>query len=277
MSSRPSAAESRWPHRRWAFFGGSFDPPHLGHLAVARAARTALRLDTVLFAPVGAQPLKAGGAAASFADRVAMTRLAIADEPGFALSLVDAPQPDGAPNYTLATLLKLRAELSIRPSNLVAASHSSRTERGMNGAQDMCDLSPIPHNELFFLMGADSFASLKHWRQGAAIPFAAALIVASRPGARLDDLQAALPAGVMIDAPPDAPPDATIQRYQLRNPAGDRANFYLLPWLEVEISATEIRERIRRQISQSGEGKSREGEFLPAPVSDYIRAHGLYQ
>ena len=44
-----------------AFFGGSFDPPHLGHLAVARAARAAFRLDTVLFAPVGAQPLKPKG------------------------------------------------------------------------------------------------------------------------------------------------------------------------------------------------------------------------
>ena len=44
--------------RRVAFFGGSFDPPHRGHLAVARAARAALGLDTVLFAPVGAQPLK---------------------------------------------------------------------------------------------------------------------------------------------------------------------------------------------------------------------------
>ena len=67
-----------------AFFGGSFDPPHLGHLAVARAARAAFHLDTVLFAPVGAQPLKPEGSAASFEQRLAMTRLAIAGEPGFA-------------------------------------------------------------------------------------------------------------------------------------------------------------------------------------------------
>ena len=58
---------------RVAFFGGSFDPPHLGHLAVARAARQALRLDRVLFAPVGAQPLKPKGSTASFPDRLAMT------------------------------------------------------------------------------------------------------------------------------------------------------------------------------------------------------------
>jgi len=97
--------------KRVAFFGGSFDPPHLGHLAVARAARAALGLDAVLFAPVGAQPLKPNGATAGFEDRLAMTRLAVAGEPGFAVSLVDAPKPSGAPNFTLDSLLGLRAEL----------------------------------------------------------------------------------------------------------------------------------------------------------------------
>src|SRR5271165_476001 len=93
---------------RIAFFGGSFDPPHMGHLAVARAARAALGLDCVLFAPVGAQPLKPQGPSASFADRLEMTKLAIAGQPGFAISLADAPMSSGAPNYTLETLLGLR-------------------------------------------------------------------------------------------------------------------------------------------------------------------------
>src|ERR1019366_5402072 len=96
---------------RVAFFGGSFDPPHLGHLAIARAARDAFHLDTVLFAPVGAQPLKPEGSSASFEDRLAMTRLAIEGQPGFELSLADAPKPsDGrglkpnyTPNYTIDT------------------------------------------------------------------------------------------------------------------------------------------------------------------------------
>ncbi len=78
--------------RRVAFFGGSFDPPHLGHVAVARAARDALRLDAVLFAPVGVQPLKPQGATAGFDDRLEMTRLAVAGEPGFEVSLIDAPR-----------------------------------------------------------------------------------------------------------------------------------------------------------------------------------------
>src|SRR5271165_878843 len=169
--------------RRVAFFGGSFDPPHQGHLAVAHAARAALALDTVLFAPVGAQPLKPQGSTAGFEDRVQMTRLAVDGVPGFEVSLVDAPKPSGAPNYTLETLLDLRAELPIG---------------GM----------------LFCLMGADSFFGLKGWHRSAEIPFAAPLIVASRPGQPLDDLRAALPLGLTLEAAasgqpvPGAPADA---------------------------------------------------------------------
>ena len=83
--------EPRLDGPRIAFFGGSFDPPHRGHLTIACAASTALHLDQILFAPVGAQPLKPLGATASFDDRVAMTRLAIANEPGFVVTLADAP------------------------------------------------------------------------------------------------------------------------------------------------------------------------------------------
>src|SRR5579863_7237462 len=101
----------RGVQRRVAFFGGSFDPPHLGHLAVARAARAALGLDTVIFAPVGAQPLKPKGSIADFEDRVAMTRLAVADDPGFVVSLADAPMRTGKPNFTFETLESLRGEL----------------------------------------------------------------------------------------------------------------------------------------------------------------------
>jgi nicotinate-nucleotide adenylyltransferase len=241
---------------RIAFFGGSFDPPHLGHLAVARAAQAALGLDTVLFAPVGAQPLKPLGSTAEFAHRLAMTRLAIAGEPGFAISLADAPKPSGEPNYTLETLLGLRAELP-------------------------------PEGALFCLMGADSFAGLRRWHRAAEIPFVAPLIVASRPGEELDDLEAWLPSGMSIEAAPG--PDRTgqeieIRWYRLRNQAGESAPFYLLPGLEIEISASEIRDqvrnrdqaRIQEQAPAAAEGPAPERELLPAPVSDYIRDHGLY-
>ena len=123
-------AEQASTGRRVAFFGGSFDPPHLGHLAVARAAQAALGLDTVLFAPVGAQPLKPLGSTASYEDRLALTKLAIAGDASFAVSLADAPKATGAPNYTLDALEALKAELP-------------------------------PRSALFCLMGADSFEHTK--------------------------------------------------------------------------------------------------------------------
>ena len=231
--------------KRVAFFGGSFDPPHLGHLAVARAARTALRLDTVLFAPVGAQPLKPHGATAGFEDRLAMTRLAVAGEPGFAVSLVDAPKPAGAPNFTLDSLFRLRAELP-------------------------------PASVLLCLMGADAFFGLRHWHRPAEIPFAAPLIVASRPGQRTDDLKAALPEGVSLESTPDAAwtgSSVEVRFYLLRNFAGESAPFYVLPGLNVEISASEIREQLRA----AREARTTGHELLPGAVSDYIRSHNLYR
>ena len=232
-----------------AFFGGSFDPPHLGHLAVARAARQALRLDRVLFAPVGSQPLKPTGSTASFPDRLAMTELAIADEPGFEISLADAPNPAGQPNYTLETLRTLRAGLP-------------------DGGR------------LYCLMGADSFASLGRWRGAAEIPFAASLIVASRPGQDLDNLARFLPQGLTLELARDedralrSGPDPAVEfrPYLILNPTGDSAPFYLLPGLDIEISASQIRAQVR-SVSQDIAVPS----SVPAPVVDYIRTHNLYR
>ncbi len=228
-----------------AYFGGSFDPPHLGHVAVARAARDGLGLDRVLFAPVGAQPLKPQGSMASFEERVAMTRLAIEGERGFEVSLADAPAASGAPNYSLETLEKVRAELG-----------------------EGC--------ALYFLMGADSFLGLRGWHRAGEIPFAAGLIVASRPGQPLDGLKAALPAGVTMDAAPVAEETrhgVEVRRYTLRHAAGASAAFYLLPGLDVEISASEIREQLRA----AEEHELTERRLLPEAVAAYVRAHGLYR
>ncbi len=238
--------ESRCRGGRVAFFGGSFDPPHLGHLAVARAARDALRLDRVLFAPVGAQPLKPEGSTAPFPARLAMTELAIAGEPGFEISLLDAPGSGRKPNYTLETLRALRTELPAQSC-------------------------------LFCLMGADSFASLRRWHGAAEIPFTAALIVASRPGQRLDDLAAFLPEGLVLEpdtcAPgPNARAEIDLRCYSITPANGASAPFYVLPDLDVEISASEIRDQMRSSARESTVAGS-----LPQSVVQYIRTHGLYR
>lgn len=220
---------------RIAFFGGSFDPPHLGHLAIARAARAALDLDAVLFAPVGAQPLKPQGSNAAFEDRLAMTRLAIDHEPGFQVSRADEPRHSGVPNFTLETLERLRAEL-------------------------------VPEAALFCLMGADAFWGLRQWHRAAEIPFVAPLIVASRPGQPVDQLQPGLPAGLMLEPGREETRSGVLLRtFFVADGSGRRAPFYLLPGLDVEISASAI----RTQVASAS--------LVPQAVAEYIRTHGLYR
>lgn len=144
---------------RVALFGGTFDPPHRGHLAIATAAADAFRLDKMLFAPAGRQPLKSESPTSAFADRVAMVELACAVDSRFAVSLVDAPHPDGSPNYTVDALDALR--------------NAMPTEA-----------------RLFNLVGADSFLDLRRWHEPERLLDLAEWIVVSRPGFPLDGLDA---------------------------------------------------------------------------------------
>jgi nicotinate-nucleotide adenylyltransferase len=143
---------------RVALFGGSFDPPHHGHIAIATAAADVFDLESVLFAPVGRQPLKPEGAPTSFADRLAMVELACRVDPRFDVSDLDAPRTDGSPNYTVETL---------------AALHET-----------------MPDARLFNLVGADSFLDLPRWHEPDRLLELAEWIVVSRPGSPLANLSA---------------------------------------------------------------------------------------
>ena len=92
--------------RRIGLFGGSFDPVHVAHLALARCALDALALDAVYWVPAGLAWQK-GGAAASAAQRAAMVALAVAGEPRFALERCEIDR--AGPSYTIDTVLQLRA------------------------------------------------------------------------------------------------------------------------------------------------------------------------
>lgn len=246
-----------WSGERVAFFGGSFDPPHRGHLAVARAARVALGLDTVLFAPVGSQPLKPNGPTASFEERLAMTTLAIASQPSFAVSQIDAPKSSAAPNYTVDTLRRLRRD--------------------------------FPGVTMFCLMGADSFLGLRHWHCAAEIPFIAPLIVVSRPGQPLDDLRTALPPNLTMEpatgllplVEPNATSEFELRSGLLRNRSDETSPLYLIPGLQVEISASQIREEIQAIVSITNLGSPQSAaspqQLLPDAVVEYIRSHRLYR
>ena len=141
---------------RLGFFGGSFDPPHRGHMAIARAAADAFKLERVLFAPTGLQPLKPGGAQASYEDRLAMVELVTANDDGFIASDVDHPRADGRANYTvdaLSTLARLGEKAAI-----------------------------------YSIVGADSFLELPRWREAHRLLRLAEWIVSTRPGFDLGSL-----------------------------------------------------------------------------------------
>jgi nicotinate-nucleotide adenylyltransferase len=142
---------------RVAFFGGTFDPPHRGHLSIARAAAHTFGLQKVLFAPVGHQPLKEDLKSSSFADRLEMVRLACKTDHRFEASEVDAPRSDGAPNYTANTLETLRREQ--------------------------------PGVHLFAIAGADSFLTLRKWHEPDKVLELAEWIVVSRPSWPLEKLK----------------------------------------------------------------------------------------
>jgi nicotinate-nucleotide adenylyltransferase len=220
---------------RIAFFGGTFDPPHRGHIAIARAAITRLGLDQVLVAPVATQPLKGGYGHSSFEDRLAMVRLAVAGEPGLTASDVDAPIPGGRPNYTFETLQRLRKQLQ-------------------------------PTDELFCLVGADSFLTLKGWHRCAELLLFCDFIVAGRPGFSLDQINGVLPNGVENAGEVR---EAGFSRFTLVGSSGQSAELFLLPDLDQNISATEIRAAL-------AEGSEPQTVLAPG-VAEYIRSHALYR
>jgi nicotinate-nucleotide adenylyltransferase len=225
---------------RVAFFGGSFDPPHRGHVALVRAAIDRVGLDRVVVAPVGAQPLKQQTLPAGFADRLAMARLAFAGIPRTEVSTMDAPRPDGRPNYSIDTLYALRAELPVgaRISNL---------------------------------MGADSFLSIGMWHRAQELLLACDWIVASRPGSDLGDFIAVLPDGIAIH-----PVEHSAERevFAVRNLQHQESQLIVIPDLAEDISATDVRDALASQ-AEGRELLLR--ALLPPQVMRYIADHDLYR
>jgi nicotinate-nucleotide adenylyltransferase len=181
-------------------------------VALARLARKRFALDRILVAPVGAQPLKPNSAPVSFEDRLAMTQLAFAAEPGVEISLLDAPRADARLNYTVDTLETLRRELS-------------------------------PDDSLFCILGADSLLTIRKWHRPADLLLACDFIVGARPGFDLGNVTAALPRE--IQARPISTELPATRLLELTSPDGRRSRLYLLTDLNEDISATEIRAALR--------------------------------
>jgi nicotinate-nucleotide adenylyltransferase len=145
---------------RLAIFGGTFDPVHNAHLAVARAAAERFRLDRVWFVPSRRPPHKGGTTHASFADRYLMVELACRDNSLFQASRLEE---ETGSSYSIDAIEQVHAHLE-------------------------------PGDALFFLIGADAFAEIETWRRWEDVVRSVEFIVVSRPGHRY-----AVPAGARVD------------------------------------------------------------------------------
>jgi nicotinate-nucleotide adenylyltransferase len=145
-----SAGDDR--RRRVGILGGTFDPPHIGHLWLATLAADCLDLGHVLLMPAARPPHKGRKAVSNAADRVMMTRLAIGGDPGLDLSLVEMERP--GPSYTVDSLAQLRTHLGENVS-------------------------------LVLIMAADSFAEIESWREPDRLLELAEWGVGPRPGTPL--------------------------------------------------------------------------------------------
>src|SRR5258706_4232754 len=134
---------------RLGLLGGSFNPLHNGHLAIARQTRKALGLDQVLFVPTGLPPHKPNGSLAPAKDRYEMVRLAIASDPSLAISDVEVRRP--GKSFSIDTIRLLQQEY---------------------GAE----------TQLFFLIGLDAFLDFPSWREPQTLLELCRFVILSRPG-----------------------------------------------------------------------------------------------
>ena len=190
-------------------FGGTFDPVHYGHLRLAQEAGERLKLAEVRFIPAGEPPHRtAPGAGAQH--RLAMVRLAIADNPMFVAD--DREIRRAGPGYTVDTLAELRAESgSARP--------------------------------LALLMGADAFLDLATWHRWDALFRLAHIVVAYRPGFPVDTWQTRMPVPLAREY------GARLAQQPLAVHLAPAGGIFVLPIAELDITATGIRDAVRKGMS----------------------------
>jgi nicotinate-nucleotide adenylyltransferase len=139
--------------QRMGVLGGTFDPVHYGHLAIAEEARSQLSLDMVLFLPARVQPLRQGEQVSAPEHRASMIERAVLANPSFQLSRIEFERP--GPSYTVDTMLQLR----------------ERYPRG---------------TAFYFLLGGDALAELPHWKEPDRLLTLCHFVVFERPGCDFD-------------------------------------------------------------------------------------------
>ena len=210
-------------HRRSvALFGGTFDPVHAGHIAVAQAAQKRFHLDATYFIPSSNPPHKTKPALTPFVHRYAMVALACADHPGLIPSLAEGPVDGVAAHafYTIDTVKRFRRE--------------------------------HPNDHLYFILGADQFLEIPTWKSYESLMDSCDFIIASRPGFRLDALRLVVPPEKFGRAPAHDPHKIVLRKSVV----------HLLTTVSSHVSSTEVRHRLERHQSVHGLVPARVEEYI---------------
>jgi nicotinate-nucleotide adenylyltransferase len=194
------------PLVRTGLFGGSFDPIHTGHLVIAHDAQEALGLEEIFFIPTGKAPMKPSEHTADPFQRKDMVEKAIGKEPSFRLIDFEILKP-GETSYTIHTVRHIHAK--------------------------------FPGRQFFWILGADQFEKLPHWREIEDLCNLMEFAVLSRPGNELN--------------PPDIP----------------NLKYHPIQGHPIDISSTEIRKRAATNQPF--------GHFLPGGVHEYISHNNTYE
>ena len=224
--------------KRIAFYGGSFDPPHRGHLAIARKLTEIFALDEFVFVPAFHAPHKSNQKPTAAFHRYAMLCLATQTDAKLKVSTIELDAPEKP--YTVETQAKINEKMS--------------------------------DAEIYFVIGADSWLDITTWREWETVLTQTNIIVVTRPDyeinfshvteairARIVDLRGQ-DSGFRIQDSGEKP--AT----ENQPPA---AKIYLTDAVQVNVSATEIRRKIR-------EKRTDWRELVPSEVAKYIEKYELY-
>jgi nicotinate-nucleotide adenylyltransferase len=216
--------------KRIAFYGGSFDPLHNGHLTIAHKLSEVFALDEFVFIPAFHAPHKKDKKPTSPFHRFAMLALATNDEPHLKVSRMELDAPERP--YSVETLGRLKNELT--------------------------------ETEIFFVMGADSWADITTWREWERVLTLVNIIVVTRPDYEIgfdhvtDEIRERI-----IDLRKGREDKATDQNPQTND------QIYITDAVQIDVSATEIRRKIREKAL----GWQRD---VPPPVAKHNEKYGLY-
>jgi nicotinate-nucleotide adenylyltransferase len=210
--------------KRLAFYGGSFDPVHKGHLAIARALLRQFELDEFTFIPAYHAPHKRRSKPTSAYDRYAMLCLVTQNEAKMKVSKMEIEMPERP--FSVETLSRLNEE--------------------------------FPHDEIFFVMGADSWIEITAWREWETVLTLTNHIVVTRPGVELG-----------LDHVTDEIRRHLIDLRGNIQPTTKERSIFITDAVNVDVSATDIRRKIRENVPAWRDD-------VPPEVAKYIEKYQIY-